>query len=425
MKKINKIVAVLCAAAMVVGSIAYTPAESEAAKAPKLNKKTISVKVGSKYKIKLKNGNKKAKVTWKINKKKVARITKKSTKGKKAFATVKGLKKGKAKLTATYKLGKKSKKLTCTVTVKEKGDSVTPVPTQKGSNITPQPVVTDPTPVPTPTPEPFTIIDNSKANAMMYIDANDSEYDGISIIAEAFKADIARVTGIGVDDEGVANESPNGLQVVTDKSQLSGKAIIAGTIGSNGNDLINQLVSEGKINVSDIEGKWESYKLQVVKNPIAGVDEALVIAGSDKRGTIYGIFRISELMGVSPWVWWADATPAVQSRVDLNGAELNVTSKEPSVKYRGIFLNDEAPSLTSWTQNKYKGRNANFYKHVFELILRLKGDYLWPAMWGNEFSKDGTDGGASDDTLANAKLADQYGVVMGTSHHEPLYRAGN
>ena len=183
MKKINKIVAVLCAAAMVVGSIAYTPAESEAAKAPKLNKKTISVKVGSKYKIKLKNGNKKAKVTWKINKKKVARITKKSTKGKKAFATVKGLKKGKAKLTATYKLGKKSKKLTCTVTVKEKGDSVTPVPTQKGSNITPQPVVTDPTPVPTPTPEPFTIIDNSKANAMMYIDANDSEYDGISIIA--------------------------------------------------------------------------------------------------------------------------------------------------------------------------------------------------------------------------------------------------
>ena len=101
MKKINKIVAVLCAAAMVVGSIAYTPAESEAAKAPKLNKKTISVKVGSKYKIKLKNGNKKAKVTWKINKKKVARITKKSTKGKKAFATVKGLKKGKAKLTAT------------------------------------------------------------------------------------------------------------------------------------------------------------------------------------------------------------------------------------------------------------------------------------------------------------------------------------
>lgn len=425
MKKINKIVAVLCAAAMVVGSIAYTPAESEAAKAPKLNKKTISVKVGSKYKIKLKNGNKKAKVTWKINKKKVARITKKSTKGKKAFATVKGLKKGKAKLTATYKLGKKSKKLTCTVTVKEKGDSVTPVPTQKGSNITPQPVVTDPTPVPTPTPEPFTIIDNSKANAMMYIDANDSEYDGISIIAEAFKADIARVTGIGVDDEGVANESPNGLQVVTDKSQLSGKAIIAGTIGSNGNDLINQLVSEGKINVSDIEGKWESYKLQVVKNPIAGVDEALVIAGSDKRGTIYGIFRISELMGVSPWVWWADATPAVQSRVDLNGAELNVTSKEPSVKYRGIFLNDESPSLTSWTDNKYKGRNANFYKHVFELILRLKGDYLWPAMWGNEFSKDGTDGGASADTLANAKLADQYGVVMGTSHHEPLYRAGN
>lgn len=425
MRKMNKIVAALCTAAMIIGSIAYTSAASEAAKAPKLNKKKISVNVGKTYKIKLKNGNKKAKVTWKVNKKKVARITKKSKKGKNAFATIKGLKAGKAKVTAVYKLGKKTKKLTCTVTVNKKNSSVTPVPTQNGGGNNPQPIVTDPTPVPTPTPEPFTIIDNSKANAMMYIDANDSEYDGLSLIAEAFKADIARVAGIGVDDEGVANESPNGLLVVTDKSQLKGKAIIAGTIGSNGNDLINQLVSEGKIDVSDIEGKWECYKLQVVKNPVAGVDEALVIAGSDKRGTIYGIFKISELMGVSPWVWWADAAPAVQSKVDLNGADINVTSKEPSVKYRGIFLNDEAPSLTSWTEKKYGGRNHKFYAHVFELILRLKGDYLWPAMWGNEFSKDGTDGGASDDTLANAKLADQYGIVMGTSHHEPLYRAGN
>ena len=101
MRGIKKIIAVVCAAAMTVGMITFSPASADAAKAPKLNKKTISVKVGSKYKIKLKNGNKKAKVTWKINKKKVARITKKSTKGKKAFATVKGLKKGKAKLTAT------------------------------------------------------------------------------------------------------------------------------------------------------------------------------------------------------------------------------------------------------------------------------------------------------------------------------------
>ena len=172
--------------------------------------------------------------------------------------------------------------------------------------------------------------------------------------------------------------------------------------------------------VSDVNGKWESYKLQVVKNPVAGVEEALVIAGSDKRGTIYGIFYISELLGVSPWVWWADATPAVRSDVELLGVDVNLTSKEPSVKYRGIFLNDEAPSLTSWTNNKFGGRNQYFYKHVYELILRLKGDYLWPAMWGDQFSKDGKGG----DTLANAKLADQYGVVMGSSHHEPLYRAG-
>ena len=197
------------------------------------------------------------------------------------------------------------------------------------------------------------------------------------------------------------------------------KAVIAGTFGENGNSVINKLISEGKIDVSAINGKWECYKMQVVKNPVPGVAEALVIAGSDKRGTIYGIFRVSELMGVSPWVWWADATPAVSSKVVLNGTDINVTSKEPSVKYRGIFLNDEAPSLTTWRGSRYGGRNEKFYRQVYELILRLKGDYLWPAMWNNQFSKDGV-----ENKLANAELADKYGIVMGTSHHEPCYRAG-
>ncbi len=423
MKKFNKAVAGVMTLAMIMGSLMINPISSEAAKkAPKLSKKKVTVKAGKTVTVKLKNGSKKAKVAWKISKKKVAKITKKSAKGNKAFAKIKGKKAGSAKLTATYKLGKKTKKLNCTVKVR-KGSSDEVAPTA-GATVT-QPAVSDPTAAPTATPEPFTIVDNGKANAMMYIDPSDSEYDGISLIAESFKADIARVTGIGVDWEGVANESENGLKIVTDASELSGKAIIAGTVGENGTALINQLADEGKIDVSEVTGKWEVYKLQVVKNPIPGVDEALVIAGSDKRGTIYGIFRISELMGISPWVWWADAAPTVQSRIDLDGVEINVTSKEPSVKYRGIFLNDESPSLTSWTDKKFGGRNHKFYKHVFELILRLKGDYLWPAMWGNEFSKDGTDGGASDDTLANAKLADQYGIVMGTSHHEPLYRAGN
>lgn len=425
MKLLKKATAYVCALSMIAGMAAISPAGADTSyakgKTVKFAKKTYSVTVGKTVKIKVKNSNKKAKLTWKSSKPKIVKISKKKN-GKNAYAKVKALKKGTAKITATYKLGKTKKNLKCTVkAVEKKKPVVTPTanPTAAPTgNVTP---TSAPTPEPTPTPEPFTIISNKKADVKMYIDEKDSEYDGISLIAEAFKADVARVIGVGTDEEGVANESPDGLSVVTDKSALSGKAVIAGTFGNGGNDVINSLISAGKLDVSAIQGKWECYKLQVVKDPMPGVSEALVIAGSDKRGTIYGIFRISELMGVSPWVWWADATPAVQDRVDLPGIEVNTTSKEPSVKYRGIFLNDESPSLTSWSGSRYGGRNQYFYKQVFELILRLKGDYLWPAMWGDAFSKGGKDG----DTLANAKLADQYGVVMGTSHHEPLYRAGN
>lgn len=424
MKLLKKVVAYACAVSMVAGVLAVAPADrAEAAKKPVIAKKTYNVTVGKTVTIKVKNSVKKSKITWKFSKKGTIKLTK-SKNGKNAYAKVKALKAGKVKVTAKYQYKKNKKNLTCNVVVKKAVNKATATPTATATTAPGAPTAA-PTATPTATPDPFTIIKNQKADAMMYIDQNDSEYDGISLIAEAFKADVARVIGVGTDEEGTANESPNGLSIVTDASALSGKAIIAGTIGANGNSVINKLAAEGKIDVSGITGKWECYKLQVVKNPMPNVSEALVIAGSDKRGTIYGIFRISELMGVSPWVWWADATPAVQSNVVLQGTDVNVTSKEPSVKYRGIFLNDEAPSLTSWTDGRYKGRNHLFYKQVYELILRLKGDYLWPAMWGNEFSKDGTDGGASEDTLANAKLADQYGVVMGTSHHEPLYRAGN
>jgi hypothetical protein len=269
-------------------------------------------------------------------------------------------------------------------------------------------------------PVDFTLIEDKKVKASLYIDKNDSEYDGISIIAEALKADIARVTGESVDKEGKASNSSNGLKIITNSSQLSGKMIIAGTFGAKGNDVINQLIDNGKIDVSNLKGRWESYQMQVIKNPINGVSEALVIVGSDKRGTLYGMFHISEMMGVSPWVWWSDVTPTVQSNVVLPGEECNIISKEPSIKYRGIFLNDEAPSLTTWTDKRYGGRNQYFYAQVYELLIRLKANYLWPAMWGDIFSE-----GGRGDKLANARLADQYGIVMGTSHHEPLYRAGN
>ena len=265
----------------------------------------------------------------------------------------------------------------------------------------------------------FTIIDLYKVVPTLYIDKKDSEYDGISLIAETLQSDLALLIGEKVDEEGKAKESESGLKIITDKSKLSGKAIIAGTYGENGNEVINELIEKGTIDVVDLENRWESYLMQVVRRPLTGVDEALVIVGTCKRGTIYGLLHISEMMGISPWVWWADVLPEKQSRVILPGSECNIISKEPSIKYRGIFLNDEAPSLTTWTKNRYGGRNELFYRQIFILLLRLKANYLWPSMWDDTFSEDG-----KDDKQANAKLADAYGIVMGTSHHEPLYRAG-
>ncbi len=201
------------------------------------------------------------------------------------------------------------------------------------------------------------------------------------------------------------------------------KILIAGTMGS---PIIDNLVNSGLL-TSDINGKWETFTIQVIKDPFPGVDEALVIAGSDKRGTIYGIYELSKKIGVSPWYWWADVTPehrdvlCIKRGIYSNGP--------PSVKYRGIFLNDEAPDLTNWIYAKFgtippgdnppipngvANYNHEFYTRVFELILRLKGNYLWPAMWNNAFNED--------DSL-NPRLADEYGIVMGTSHQEPMLRA--
>ena len=265
----------------------------------------------------------------------------------------------------------------------------------------------------------FTIIENSIVVPKLYIDKKDSAYDGINLISEALKSDLARVIGQKVDNEGKAAKSDNGLQITTSKSDLPDKVIIAGTFGKNGNEVINQLIEDGKIDTTDLEDRWESYLMQVVRKPLSGVNEALIIVGSDKRGAIYGLLHISEIIGISPWVWWADVLPEQKEEVILPGEECNLISKEPSIKYRGIFLNDEAPSLSTWTKKRYDGRNEYFYKQVFELLLRLKANYLWPSMWDDVFSEDG-----KDDNYANAKLANAYGIVMGTSHHEPLYRAG-
>jgi hypothetical protein len=153
-------------------------------------------------------------------------------------------------------------------------------------------------------------------------------------------------------------------------------------------------------------------QLQTISNPTKNIRNALVIAGSDKRGTAYAVLELSKQMGQSPWYWWADVPAKKKKEIYLkNGL---YTYGSPSVKYRGIFINDEAPAFAGWTREKFGGFNHLVYEKVFELLLRMTANYLWPAMWGNAFN--------DDDTLSPV-LADKYGIVMGTSHHEPMLRA--
>ncbi len=186
--------------------------------------------------------------------------------------------------------------------------------------------------------------------------------------------------------------------------------VIIGTL--NQSAAIKKLVADKKIKTESLDNQWEAYQIQIVEKPMPGVEKALVIVGSDRRGTAFGVFDLSQMMGVSPWYWWADVPVQKKKEVYLR-SNFSKTDK-PVVKYRGIFINDEAPALSGWTKDKFGGFNVKFYEHVFELILRLKGNYLWPAMWGNAFY---------DDDKQNGIVADEYGIVMGTSHHEPLGRA--
>jgi hypothetical protein len=226
--------------------------------------------------------------------------------------------------------------------------------------------------------------------AAIYVDARD--YAGVIRAAADLQADIARVTGC----------TP---AIVHDTGRLGTHAIVIGSVERS--PIVKRLAD-----TAAIAGKWESFLIQPVPKPLPGVAGALVIAGSDKRGTIYGIYDLSEQIGVSPWYWWADVPVAHKDNLFVKPGRF--VEGEPAVKYRGIFLNDEAPSLSGWVREKYGGFNHNFYVKVFELLLRLKGNYLWPAMWGSAFNED--------DPL-NPQLADEYGIVMGTSHHEPMLRA--
>jgi hypothetical protein len=227
------------------------------------------------------------------------------------------------------------------------------------------------------------------------VDAND--WSGVMRAAAELQTDIQSVSGLRP-------------ALLREAAQPGKTAVLIGTLGRSA--MIDRLVRERKIDVSNIAGKWEATLLQVVSKPLPGLDSALIIAGSDKRGTIYGIYELSEQIGVSPWYWWADVPPKHHDRLFVNAGR-HVLGPS-AVKYRGIFINDEGPCLMTWARQKYGELNHGLYTNVFQLILRLQGNYLWPAMWDNSF--------ATDDPL-NAMLADEYGVVIGTAHHEPMMRA--
>lgn len=229
----------------------------------------------------------------------------------------------------------------------------------------------------------------------IYIDNNDDWL--VNKTATLLQHDIEMVTGM----------KP---AIVNNLSSASKNTIIIGTI--NGSSIIKKLAAQKHIDVSTIKEKWEAFQLQTISKAFAGIDNALVITGSDKRGAAYGVFELSKQIGVSPWYWWADVPAKKKSEIFVKRGSYQYNS--PSVKYRGIFINDEAPAFSGWTKEKFGGVNHLVYEKMFELLLRLKANYLWPAMWGNAFN--------DDDTL-NPILANKWGIVMGTSHHEPMLRA--
>ena len=226
---------------------------------------------------------------------------------------------------------------------------------------------------------------NGNDKVEIYMDANDCR--GVSYAANALVRDISKVSG---------------SQATITSNQKA--TILVGTIGHSA--AIDQLIKQKRINGNLLKGKREKFIITIV-------DNQLVIAGSDRRGTIYGIYELSQQMGVSPWYDWADVPVEHHDSIFANKGIY--TDGEPAVRYRGIFLNDEAPCLTSWVKNTYGTEYGDhrFYQRVFELVLRLRGNMMWPAMWGWAFYADDAE---------NEKTADEMGVVMSTSHHEPMAR---
>ena len=249
---------------------------------------------------------------------------------------------------------------------------------------------------------------------MPFIVVEQDGYEGVRRIAGKIAEDIRNVTG----------ECP---PVITGEELKAGRqesVILCVTAGRSG--LLEELKDRGLVDISglykepeekaDMVPKREVYLIRRINCDLCGAKrEILLICGSDKRGTIYGMFSLSEYIGVSPLCYWGDAQPAHKEVIQI-GEDIEILSKEPSVKYRGFFINDEWPCFGTWVNKRFGGFNAQAYDKVFELLLRMKGNYMWPAMWTSSFPLDGPGG-------ANEELADLYGVVMGYSHHEPCLRA--
>ena len=247
--------------------------------------------------------------------------------------------------------------------------------------------------------ERFCIAKDGKA-ATIIVDEND--WKGVIRAARDLGDDIRKVTGTA---SAVMENGPlerGSLATKGTQEWIMDNSIIVGTIGKS--KLIDRLIKQKKLDVKKIKGHWEAYLIDEI-------DGNLVIAGNDKRGTIYGIYEISRRIGVSPWYWMADA-PVVH-KDELYWSEGRIADW-PAVKYRGIFINDEWPSFGTWCQKHFGGVNSKAYEKIFELLLRLKANYFWPAMWATNFNEDDPE---------SPHLADEMGIVMGTSHHEPMMRS--
>ncbi|WP_188548260.1 glycosyl hydrolase 115 family protein [Hymenobacter qilianensis] len=246
--------------------------------------------------------------------------------------------------------------------------------------------------------EVFALVHKQQA-APFYLDEQDAEV--VRVAADALARDIASITGTTPALRG-ANQP------------LGGFSVLIGTLGKS--KLIDQLAAGGQIQTTSLRGKWESFSITVVDKPLGQAGKALVIAGSDRRGTAFGVFELSRRLGVSPWYWWADVTPRQQPNLYLTAGSLLASS--PTVKYRGIFLNDEDWGLQPWAAQNMdpdiKDIGPNTYAHIFELLLRLKANLIWPAMHPSTRAFF-----AYPD---NPRMADRYAILVGTSHAEPMLR---